>query len=118
MILDMVLSAGGDWQDTTAFKVTFQNSKRGYWECLNTYWINLLAYENNGNFQISQAEGTNYMDFYDGHNDEQPAFTLSPSPQGEWDHKHKSGFIYVMNPRNPWGYNLNSGSGSSTWNRR
>src|SRR5262245_7943050 len=117
MILDMTLSSGTDWYGLISFQLTFQSVNKGYWTCLNPDWINLLAYETSGNFMTWGTGDKHVLGFYDGHNDD-PAFTLTPAPTGEWDQNNTQGFIYVMNPRNQWGLHLNDDGGNSTWARR
>jgi hypothetical protein len=94
----------GDWSDIVMVSLVYRAGGKGTWRVTTPYWINLLAYETEGEFVRKPYSGYPSILCYDSHNDD-PAFVIVKGPSGEWD-KTDSGVALIVKPRNPYGLNL------------
>jgi hypothetical protein len=96
----------GSWKEQVPLSLVFKGSK-GTWKAVDPYWINLLAWENEGTFVRKFHAGSQSILCYDGHNDD-PAFVLVGAPASEFATRPDSGPALIENPRNPCGLQLDA----------
>ena len=76
------------WSADVGMRVTFHGKDRGEWALLDNRYVNLLAYEREGEFLIVKNETANalVLKCYDGTSDEE-AFALVNPPMYEGDRR-------------------------------
>ena len=102
---------GSDWTADMRIKVAFTTVGRGRWTLLDTFLVNLLAFDKEGEFVVKKVSDTNSMYFYDGSRSPGAAFMFYNAPWGEHDRSMQgmpSCAMDITYPRNTAGLNCNA----------
>jgi hypothetical protein len=103
-----LMQEDSSWTWDVAMRITFHGKDRGEWALVDNKYVNLMAYERDGEFLIKSVSGSPVMECYDGVGTKGPAFNVYFAPMSEADKRADAppGTTWpldIENPRNPAG---------------